>query len=679
MPEEPSAANGEVGAQGWGDDGFWEVGVHYTAADLRSQTRAEGWGLYNKLRSCGRAGRYIWGGRSAWEQEFKRYAKGGTENYYLDKVDLAFYVRHGNPWGFYFENPYHDDARLTPGDCYRSWGDGDNEYVALTSCQVLHSRNMRSWARCMYGTHLILGFHTTAIASPYYWRTQGYNFAKYLCRGYTVPQAWYKAADRSQPAGRVVRVLGNEPSCFSDRPKYNRVCADSYDWDWWYGFHYAGSEPPRQVDVATLGDTMPIFRTQPLSLSEAEGQYDNLGNVFSITVGAQARSIETVAVQGEDAVWVADEGGRELEMGQSSGLYGYMDLNTLWTGEQMQSVMATDIGILSAANVYTIANQFLTNNGLMPADAQFYEVVSDTVASYDVVSSTAGSEFTFQQMAAEQPILWQVIYSRILTDVSTGSPVEYSVMGPGAKQKVYVSAGAADPTAQSSSSILGAMGGWRQVQQPVVQVPMLPVTQVQTLYDQLEETVTLNPSPIDADQREVLTYTVAYWEESLGVSQAELIPTYAFSVHFTSSTTDTDVTDYVYIPVHRRYMRPLARIDSVVPTDTLRAGDVITLTAADASKTLAELGYDASLNFVLGSGTEDDYLYDWFLESVDDANVIGYGRTITYTIQDDQTGRSVQGFVLRVTDINNPNPSSNTDIVTVEFYKHAYLPLILKE
>ena len=113
----------------------------------------------------------------------------------------------------------------------------------------------------------------------------------------------------------------------------------------------------------------------------------------------------------------------------------------------------------------------------------------------------------------------------------------------------------------------------------------------------------------------------------------------------------------------------------------LRVGQVVSLTATEASRTLADLGYDAGLNFALGSGTPDDYIYDWYVTSVSEANKIGSGRTISYTVRSDATDRSgspQQNIILRVTDVPSPNSLSSTAVATLALQPRLLLPLILK-
>ncbi len=208
------------------DGGAWEVGAEAAGGDLSSYAYSEASNLYNRLRNCGWNGRFLYSTSLAWEEDFKRSAAGGTESSYLDRVDLMFYVGHGSPSGFTFDPPYHDDNILTPSDCNYAWGDGDNEWVALTSCQVLADSNRSSWAACMKGTHLILGFVSNASAFMGT-STQGYRFADNLCNGWTVTGAWFKACD-NQP-GQTVRALAEESNCFYDDPRASSVCSDAWN------------------------------------------------------------------------------------------------------------------------------------------------------------------------------------------------------------------------------------------------------------------------------------------------------------------------------------------------------------------------------------------------------------------------------------------------------------------
>jgi len=104
------------------------------------------------------------------------------------------------------------------------------------------------------------------------------------------------------------------------------------------------------------------------------------------------------------------------------------------------------------------------------------------------------------------------------------------------------------------------------------------------------------------------------------------------------------------------------------------------LTAADASQTLAALGYDDSLDFVLGSGEEP--LYEWYRGSVADENLIDTGQTITYTVdlagEDVHKAPVVQNIVLRVVDLYPKYEADSLDSVPIEVMPPLYLPAIVR-
>jgi len=281
-------------------------------------------------------------------------------------------------------------------------------------------------------------------------------------------------------------------------------------------------------------------------------------------------------------------------------------------------------------------------------------------------------------------------------------PLEFSVVGPGGKMKVYVGpegGGQAQVAtdAAANGAIWGAMGGWRRIQEqqgPVVQqlVPVLPYEpQIVQLFYQLEPQVALEQVPFDnPTSKEVLTYTLGYWEESTGTGQDELYPACVLQARYEGVVTPTVgvtetvvVTDYTYIPANETYMRPLAKIAS--HSDLSRSfwpGQVITFTAADASKPLAELGYHESLTFTLGSG--GPYIYNWYRGSVAGENWIGAGRQLTYTVTlAGEAGHEVpvpQNIILVVTDAGSDHAAQNTssDSTQLTIVPPVFLPLVLK-
>jgi hypothetical protein len=678
LPAEPVAVKSAVPLAD--DGGAWEVGAEAAGGSLSSYAYSEASNLYNRLRNCGWNGRFLYSTSLAWEEDFKRSAAGGTEHLYLDTVDLMFYVGHGSPGGFTFDPPYHDDSTLTPSDCNYAWGDGDNEWVALTSCQVLADSNRSQWAACMAGTHLILGFVSNASAFMGT-STQGYRFANNICNGWTVTGAWFKACDNQ--VGHTVRALAEENDCFYDKPSASSVCSDAWDYDYYYWTHSCGAAVPSSLTAASAPDArpldaMPIFRTPPLSLAEAQNTYSHLGDVFDIPP-----SVTASAMQSNGGVWRSESDGRELEMDSGSGGYNFYDMNNLWSQQQVERFSAAGIATISADDARAIADNFLQQNGLMSAGAQFLQVVSDTLTT---ATRPGGAMMATEET---QVTAWEVQYTRMVSAPvasAAGGPAtaqEFPVVGSGARLTVYVDATAARAASNGTGAILGTLGGWARVEQPAVSaagvesVPVLTPEQIYTLFNQLESRVVVNTPPIDADQREILGHTLAYWEEGMGTSQGELMPVYALNVRY-SQAGAVLAEGPVYVPANQNYMRPFARIESA-PTDPVRVGQVATLTATDATKTLAQLGYDASLNFALGSG---DYIYDWFVGSVEEANRIGSGRILRYTVRADAAthgGAPQQTVILRVTDIGTADQRSTTADVSLNIQPRILLPILFKQ
>lgn len=663
------------------DGGDWELGIHGSAGDLTAATAAERAGMNFWLSPASNwVTRYNYGESSAWEEDFKRHDLGGTNGSYIDSVDLQFYVGHGSPGSFTFFNSSHDDGNLTPADCYRAWGDTDNEWLALTSCQVLADSNLGNWAACMYGQHLIMGFVTNASAYSNMSSTQAYHFGRFIMQNYSMPQAWYKACDVAQ-RGRTTRTLINELDCLNDKPNYGQICADSFDTDAWYQTHSCGTETAIFVPTADIR-TLPVFQMTPYSLDDATADFRNLGNVFGIPV------TETLSAQSADQIasgyFTGTMGALALELDKGSGIYNFSNLDELWTAQQAQRAMALSAAAanyIDSDSARHIADSFLSANNLNGPGATFYEVVSDTISSeIDTGDPTLAAASI--NAATQTPIVWQVIYSRrisatVVSAAGLSEEIEFSVVGPGAKQKVYVPVSAPVGAAGIlDTTPVGVQGGWRGVEPAInaasgeaLSVQILSAEQVRALYMALPNDVPLNDIPLDVSNREIVTHTIAYWEEASGVSQGQLIPVYELKVNMTERQSQAVTEEYVYIPASELYMRPIARIIDL-PAGPIVAGTAITLTAADATQSLKALGI-ADFDLVLGTV---DPLYEWYL----DGEKIGSGRVLSnFVVPFSQDSRDITlNFQVKVIDNNSPNQSFSTDEATLAGSQGTFLPSV---
>lgn len=702
-PDGPDAA-GEVAvpsAISADDGGSWELGVHGTAGNLTTATAAERYGMWFWLNGWF-VRRYSYDETTAWERDFKRAALGGTEESYIDSVDLQFYVGHGYPGGFTFDNSNFNDGTLAAStDCFDTWGDRDNEWLALTSCQVLSGVGLSRMASCMDGQHLILGFVSNASAHNAFYNTQAYHFGRYLRLRHNMTQSWFKACDVAQ-RGRVARVIAEESSCFNDNPYYSSVCADVDDSDYYWWTHSCGTESATMIPVERLGDTLPVFKVDPYSLDEAAEDFTQLGSVFSIPVTStlQAAGLledgDPPAPPSDNPFLVSTNVSKTLELDKGSGIYSYSDLGNLWndaTAQTALAVSAASANYVSNDEARRVADSFLRQNNLMSPDAVYYEVVSDTVGTLieeeGVLASAA------EIAGAETPAVWQVIYSRKLTvpvvmASGVSEDLEFTIVGPGAKQKVYVPiTGQINAAGEVETSPVGVQGGWRGVSPAVNAANEQVVTTIiddqtaRALYLALDKEVTMNSIPLSITNQSVLSSTLAYWESAPGNSQGELIPVYELQVAYTEVDTGEAGEDLFYVPASSQYMAPFARITSA-PSEGVNGGEQVTLTAADASLTLQELGVGNDFNFVMGyNGADGTYTYEWYLGNVapenklTDLDTSDGARSITFNIPNLNDDRFTSlDVMLVVTDIESPNQSNSTASAQIQVNPAIFLPFV---
>jgi hypothetical protein len=170
-------------------------------------------GFNARMSSGGALRRFNFSGVGCWERDFKQ---GGTglDHIYTDNVDLTFYIGHGYGGGFTFESNK-DDGEIYYTDTIGDWGNGDMEWLALTSCQVLKDTwgGKKWWDRWIPdfdGLHIMLGFETNA----HDWDQFGRVFADWMHGRYgifppmRVKDAWFLAKSEQQPSGNIAVAIG---------------------------------------------------------------------------------------------------------------------------------------------------------------------------------------------------------------------------------------------------------------------------------------------------------------------------------------------------------------------------------------------------------------------------------------------------------------------------------------
>jgi len=642
--------------------------------------------------------RFVYGNTNAWSTDWRRSANGGSENSYIDTIDLAYFAGHGSSSGIIFGVGSPTPVTVSKNDALGAWGDRDLDWIGLAACNVLDDpvSNLQGWGEAMNGVRLIMGFKTVMNDVAH-----GVEFGKAIRDGYTFTQAWFRAADALQSQNRVARVLAEQQAYFDDRPGQH-TANTVVDWPKYYRTHTVGSEPARFVDAAALNYEMPVLKVQPLSLDESLRQADTLGAAFGVTLSIPISDNQAL-------IEVASSLGGEWEMDVENGLFLYTDTANLWKTEGELSVMAAAGAAMQAIDndaAKRIADAFLQQHGLTREDAQFYEVAADTETTMNQsVTASGETVVTFDERITN----YQVIYSRIFMyspSVSAGAvtqPVEFSVMGPGSKFKIYVATEA--PVTPSfadfvNQAVIGGMGGYRQLQTTpqaaaagqLEMVSMLPETTIAKLFEHFEKYVALDQIPLSPEHlisREIVSTTPAYWEGPIGFGQTELIPVYALEVKNTLSDTVGGtyvVSSTTYIPVEPSLMAPLARISTTADLNApVTPGATIVFEALDASKTLLELGLDPDpdndpLNFVLGSG---EVTYAWYLNEVSGETLLGTGRTLNYVgdptknFQGKDGGLGSQRIILVVEDTGKGSePKISQAVVTLQSVPPLFLPAV---
>ena len=679
------------------------VGVEYVADypgtdhDLPCASN-NAYGVYNTLRSSPwfwGSGSFIWGNANAWERDFKSNRAGGNKDNWVDNVDLAFYEGHGNPTLFTFETATgggtHDDSYLTYEDVNTrgwglhggGWGSKNLKWLGLLSCSVLADSHQNDWSYTMDGLHLLMGFATTAYDVCGF----GQTFAQRVVAGNSIRDAWFIACDQKQPSGVVAKVMAEEYGDLYESIYYQMPAQQQDNWYWVSTKACGTTQPALYVDPQQV-TAMPVFPTPPLSLAEAQNQWGNLGTAFGVPT-----QTATMASMAQGGTWTSISGTHQLEMDSVNGLFYYVDSGALFSG-----TVASKAAILAPMDAKTTADQFLNDNHLMPGDAQFAEVAP---VNLDQLQKPGLAGANAPEVVNSTVTDYEVIYSRIVTGTSTGlaptQPISFSVVGAGSKLKVYVkpTGGAARvATPEQAGAVVGAQGGWRRIESTSAlalqkMTAVLPDSQIETLFQKMEPQVAYKHVPFDnPTSKTVLTHTLGYWEEPTGTGQDQLYPAYVISATYTgaSITQTLVVTGVSYMPVDPTFMPPLAKIQSTSDLGrNLWPGQVITLSAADASKTLAQVRIDPSLDFKLGTGPT--YTYRWYRDSVVPENEIpgtNNLKDITYTVT--LSGTNWQGtpvpqtIYLVVNDVLSPHTSRNTalDMVQVNVMPPVYLPLVIR-
>jgi hypothetical protein len=654
-----------------------KVGVEWVADfdqcpanDLPNCTQPECMKLYNALVGEGWTGSFHWGNSAAWETDFKRAAAGGSENSWIDSVDLGLFCSHGSGaydtfWGqnlssLYFGYP-HDDCHLTPGEAYASYGDYNLEWLAFFACSVLSDGgpspyyNRGYWASTMDGLHLMLGMKTTMYCSsqignkwahymqglkwplwPYFW----------LRPPYKITQSWFEATDDTQPGGVCARVLAEVQNNYNDYLwGKGYVSPDpTHDGTYWYWDHCSCTPPPQQVEDMDQILAVPILQVMPRDVNESL-VLEVIAPAFGMADTMVYSDTEYFYLLGATEVET-----HTLQVDKTSGGWKYRVQNELWVPPPPDMPPR----LPDPETALVIADDWFAQQGEALPGAWYRtgEILLTTEEMVEVQMDTL-ADGTPTEKEQGHPVDVAISYGRVESlPVETSQGIQtqaFSIVGPGARTKVYVG---------DAGKILGVQGGSRDIQTTGETVPILNPEDAWNLF--LEDpTIALASIPWAYDEVMLtpgIGPTLGYYEEPHAQGQQELVPTWIFTADFYAGGEPLAQGVLVYVPAAGEYLPPEVQIDSPADGSAFSPGEVIAFSGSVVQGGLAPFAYEwqSSYDGLLGTGA--------MIEAPLTA-AIGKSTVISHTIS------------LQVVDANG---QEGADSIQVFIRPAVYLPLILK-
>jgi hypothetical protein len=648
--------------QGWGDDGIKEVGVEWIndfpgTADDRSHWDESCDGLYYGLTGAGWTGRFRWTDWSAYETDFKLSSLGGSENSYVDNVDIAMVCTHGSGaydsfWDKNLSSVYfgstHADQDLSPGDAYHAYGDKDLEFLAFDSCSVLSDGgpapyyNRGYWSTVMNGLHLLLGFKNTM----YVWAPgDGLYWAMFM-KGMgwwwpatTVTQAWFLATDYNQPTVTCARVLAETPANFNNYLHgYGSGAGadpviDSY---YWYWDHCSSGAKVEEVKAASPSQkVLPVVKINPRLVNE-DFVNQRIAGPFGFS-GSQLDGNN----QFFGMVKITNGMTETLLVDKITGSFNYRNWGQLWNPEVLTSTLPANVREANA-----LATKFFSSSGEgLPG------VWMKTSPNYQIESMVEEQllEGSVKQISST-PMDGMLTYGRyvpIPTKTADGTQLlDYPIVGPGGTVKVYFGDG---------GEIIGMLGGSRDYEVAKALVEIIPEGEAWAMY-LADPTLAIPEVPWVASSISYTAAALGYYEMPYIISQTELIPVWIFNANFFGPAMELLAGDVpVYIPAAMEYMPPEVSITSPVSGTLFATGELINFTGSV-------------------SGGKPPYTYAWSSSQdgfLGDAAAIA--ASLTGAVKD--AGVLYHAIKLQVTDANGQIGSAT---VLVKVMAPLYLPWINK-
>lgn len=188
--------------------GRFDAGVEWVGQSMGlGGSHDNAYGFVNGFNSRGTPIEFNWGDNNAWEEDFKPLSMGGTDDYYVDNVDMVFYTGHANGNGWSFPGA-HDDGFLDYHEA--SYGERELEWLMIAACGPMQISEggvhlFDRWGKAFKGLHMLAGYATISYDNT----IEGDRLARHLLAdNLTVRNAWAQMATEAQPASVIYGYMG---------------------------------------------------------------------------------------------------------------------------------------------------------------------------------------------------------------------------------------------------------------------------------------------------------------------------------------------------------------------------------------------------------------------------------------------------------------------------------------
>ena len=161
-------------------------------------------GFVDNLAAAGWNINFNWGELNAWESDWN-----ANDDSYVDAADFVFYTGHANSDGWVLNNPNdtflsYTEVGASPGSPNDHYGQNDLEWFIIAACGPHQSSHFTSgignafdrWRGIFDGMHVFLGYGAVTYDNT----TEGARVTELALSGWTVIDAWFRAAWEIQPS-----------------------------------------------------------------------------------------------------------------------------------------------------------------------------------------------------------------------------------------------------------------------------------------------------------------------------------------------------------------------------------------------------------------------------------------------------------------------------------------------